>query len=208
MSFWDFGVRSGLRTVVRASQESTRLSFGEFEFDPVMRELEGPSGTVRLQPQPARLLGLLLEHSGVVVSREQVRRHLWPDEVHVEFDQSMNTCVKRIRSALGDSAETPRYIETLPRLGYRFMVPVAGISGGGSLLDSRGGAGGRRVGPAVVAAIVLVGAAIAIVASVAVWRSLVVSPCTGEEPSSRVSAAGESALVRGARADGGPRPGP
>lgn len=208
MGWRDTGGRSGRRTADRARERQRRLRFGDFEFDPGSRELEGPSGTVRLQPQPARLLELLIERGGAVVSREQVRRHLWPDEIHVEFDQSMNTCVKRIRSALNDSAEAPRYIETLPRLGYRFMVPVAGISGGGSLLDARGGAGGRRVGSAVVAAIVLVGAAIAVAASVAVWRSLVVSPCDSEEPSSRVSAAGESVLGRGARADGGPRPGP
>ena len=211
MSLRDFGARLPNwpgRTGDRARGRPRRLRFGDFEFDPGARKLKGPSGTVRLQPQPARLLELLIEHRGVVVSREQVRRHLWPDEIHVEFDQSMNTCIKRIRSALNDRAEAPSYIETLPRLGYRFIPSVAQTSGDRFLLKARGGAGGPRVGSAVVAAIVLVGAAIAILASVAVWRSLVVSPCDGEEPSSRLPAAGESALIRGARADGGPRPGP
>lgn len=208
MDWRDFGVRFGRRAADRARRRPRRLRFGEFEFDPGARELDGPAGAVRLQPQPARLLELLIEHGGAVVPREQVRRHLWPDEVHVEYDQSMNTCVKRIRSALGDSAEAPRYIETLPRLGYRFMVPVTEVSGAGSPLEARGGAGGPWTRPAIVA-IVLVAAVIATVASLAVWRSLAVSPCREAAPPARVSsAAGESALVRGAQADRGPRPGP
>ena len=208
MSLRDPEVRFGRRIPGRARKGPNRLRFGDFEFDPGSRELKGPAGAVRLQPQPARLLELLLEHGGVVVSREEVRRHLWPEEIHVEFDQSMNTCVKRIRSALGDSAEAPSYIETLPRLGYRFMVPVAENAGGGSLLAARGGAGGPRTRPAAVAAIVLVAAMIAIAASVAVWRLLDASPCGSEEPPARVFGAGEPALVRGAQADRGPRPGP
>ncbi len=104
-----------------------RLRFGEFEFDPETLELRGDAKTVRLQPQPARLLLLLIANKGTVVSRDTVRRHLWQDEIHVEFDQSMNSCVKRIRVALGDSAEAPLYIETLPRLGYRFLQPVTEV---------------------------------------------------------------------------------
>lgn len=208
MAFRSFGDRSGRRFAGRGRQRPVRLRFGDFEFDPGSRELKGPAGTVRLQPQPARLLELLLARCGVVVSREEVRRHLWPDKVHVEFDQSMNTCVKRIRSALDDSAEAPSYIETLPRLGYRFLVPVVKISGGGSLLEARGGAGRFLGRPAALAAIALVAATIAIVAALAVWRSLVASPCDAEEPAARVFGASEPNLVRGARADRGPRPGP
>ena len=109
------------------TEPSPRLRFGEFEFDPETLELHGDAKTVRLQPQPARLLHLLIANRGAVVSRDAVRRHLWPDEIHVEFDQSMNSCVKRIRVALGDSAEAPRYVETLPRLGYRFLQPVTEV---------------------------------------------------------------------------------
>lgn len=200
--------RSGRRVKNRGRPPSSRLRFGEFEFEPGSRELKGLAGTVRLQPQPARLLELLLENGGVVVSREEVRRHLWPEEVYVEFDQGMNTCVKRIRSTLNDSAETPRYIETLPRLGYRFMVPVVEITNGASLLKARGGAGGLRARPAAVAAIVLVAATIAIAASVSVWRSRAAAPCGAEETPAWVSGVGEPVLVRGAQADRGPRPGP
>lgn len=208
MALRSFGDRFGRRVKGRSRQKPVRLRFGDFEFDPGSRELEGPSGTVRLQPQPARLLELLLERGGAVVSREEVKRHLWPDEIHVEFDQSMNTCVKRIRSALDDSAEAPSYIETLPRLGYRFLAPVFEVSGGGSLLKARGGAGGRRARPAAVAAIVLVAVAIAVVVALAVWRPLVVSPCAGEGASQPSPGVGEPTLVRGAQSDRGPRPGP
>jgi len=115
---------------VNARGQPRRLRFGNFEFDPETLELHGDSETIRLQPQPARLLHLLIASRGAVVSREAVRRHLWPDEIHVEFDQSMNSCVNRIRVALGDSAEAPRYIETLPRIGYRFLQPVMEVREG------------------------------------------------------------------------------
>ncbi len=104
-----------------------RLRFGDFEFAPETLELHGPDRTLRLQPQPAKLLLLLISHRGAVVSREAVRQRLWPGEIHVEFDQSMNSCVKRIRMALGDSADDPSYIETLPRVGYRFLQPVTAV---------------------------------------------------------------------------------
>lgn len=206
----DFGDRSGSRFSDRARQRPSRLRFGDFEFDLGSRELKGPAGMVRLPPQPARLLELLVERGGAVVTREEVRRHLWPDKVHVEFDQSMNTCVKRIRSALDDSAEAPRYIETLPRLGYRFIAPVAATSASasGSLLEARGGAGGLRSRRVAVVAIVLLAAMIAIAASLAVWRSLSASPCGGETLAAPVVGAGEPARARDDQAGRGPRSGP
>ena len=143
----------------REPVRSRRLRFGDFEFDPNACELKGPDGAVRLQPQPARLLELLLENSGDVVSRERVRRHLWPNEIHVEFDQSMNTCVKRIRSALNDSAETPRFIETLPRLGYRFLAPVTEAENR-PFRAVRGGSSRRRCGSVLLA--LLAGIAVAV----------------------------------------------
>ena len=176
-------------------QRPRRLRFGDFEFDTGSRELVGPSGAVRLQPQPASLLELLLARSGDVVSRETVRRHLWPDEIHVEFDQSMNTCVKRIRSALDDRAEAPRYIETLPRLGYRFLEPVTEVGGVGVLLGVRGGTRRGRPRSTILVILLAVGLAIGI-ASLAVWRAFVVpAPCTetetvaGAEPASTSRAA-------------------
>lgn len=158
-----------------------RLQFGDFHFDPESLELSGRGRTVRLQPQPARLLELLIAHRGAVVSREAVRRHLWPDQVHVEYDQSMNSCVKRIRVALGDSADTPEYIETLPRLGYRFLKPVSEIRDDDEPRLSRGGAG-RRSRPFAAAALAALGAVLGVVATILVWRALDSEPSSANEP--------------------------
>ena len=174
---------------------SRRLRFGCFEFDPNACELKGPDGAVRLQPQPARLLKLLLENSGDVVSRERVRRHLWPNEVHVEFDQSMNTCIKRIRSALNDSAEAPRFIETLPRLGYRFLAPVTEVENG-PFLAVRGGSSWQRRRSVLVTLL----AATAIVAVFTAWRALIAPPCD-EDPAPRLGAADEAFAERNLEAN-------
>jgi len=77
---------------------------------------------IRLQDQPLRILALLLEHAGEVVTREELKRQLWPTETFVDFDQGLNAAMKRLREALGDDAEHPIYIETLPRHGYRFIA--------------------------------------------------------------------------------------
>ncbi len=148
-----------------------RLQFGEFRFDPETLELSGRGRSVRLQPQPARLLELLITHRGAVVPRETVRRHLWPDKVHVEYDQSMNSCVKRIRIALGDNAEAPEYIETLPRLGYRFLKPVSEINEGNEPVPARR-RGARRWRPGPAAALAALGVILGIVATILVWIAL------------------------------------
>jgi TolB-like protein/DNA-binding winged helix-turn-helix (wHTH) protein/Tfp pilus assembly protein PilF len=101
------------------------LCFGSFEVDIVSGELRRQGLKIRLQDQPFRLLVLLLERAGDVVTREEVRENLWPAETYVDFDHSLNTAVRKLREALGDSAEAPRYVETLARRGYRFIVPVA-----------------------------------------------------------------------------------
>ena len=148
-----------------------RLQFGEFRFDPETLELSGRGRSVRLQPQPARLLELLIAHRGAVVPRETVRRHLWPDKVHVEYDQSMNSCVKRIRVALGDNAEAPEYIETLPRLGYRFLKPVSELNEGNEPVLTRGGRA-RLWRPRPAAVLAALGVVLGIVATILVWVAL------------------------------------
>src|SRR5215510_4091865 len=100
------------------------LCFGPFELDVVSGELRRQGLKIRLQDQPFLLLVLLLDHAGDVVTREQVRETLWPGDTFVDFDHSLNTAVKKLREALGDSADAPRYVETLPRRGYRFIAPV------------------------------------------------------------------------------------
>lgn len=91
-------------------------------FDPASGELVVGGSRSRLEPQPARALALLLERRGEVVPRDELARRIWPAETHVDFDRGLNYCVAQLRQALGDSAETPRFIETLPRRGYRFLL--------------------------------------------------------------------------------------
>ena len=170
-----------------------RLRFGEFEFDPQTLELHSDGPTVRLQPQPAKLLHLLIANQGTLVTREAVRRHLWPDEIHVEFDQSMNSCVKRIRVALGDSAEAPRYIETLPRIGYRFLQPVVEVcdddpprrAARPAPTTPKPRPRSQRIAAAVLAT---VGAALGIILTVLVWHALDSRPGTADEPPRQVLA--------------------
>jgi TolB-like protein/DNA-binding winged helix-turn-helix (wHTH) protein len=99
------------------------VRFGEYELDTRAGELRTGGGSIRLHRQPLRLLLLLLEHRGEPVSREQLRAALWPDNTFVDFEDALNHAVRRLRDALGDSAEDPRFIETLPRLGYRLIAP-------------------------------------------------------------------------------------
>ena len=100
------------------------VRFGVFELDLRAGELRKQGLKVRLQERPLQILTLLLEHPGEVVTREQLRQQLWPADTFVDFDHSVNTAVNKLREALGDSAESPRFIETLPRHGYRFIAAV------------------------------------------------------------------------------------
>jgi TolB-like protein/DNA-binding winged helix-turn-helix (wHTH) protein/Tfp pilus assembly protein PilF len=98
--------------------------FGEFVLDPASAELRSNGTFARLQPQPLEILLTLLNHPGEVVTREQFRTLLWAEDTYVEFDDGLNHAVRRLRNALNDTAKVPRFIETLPRRGYRFIAPV------------------------------------------------------------------------------------
>jgi len=98
--------------------------FGLFQVDPDSGKLLRQGVPVKLQEQPLRVLFLLLEHSGQIVTREELRQSLWADGTYVEFDGSLNAALKRLRFALGDDADNPIFIETVPRRGYRFIAPV------------------------------------------------------------------------------------
>jgi len=112
----------------RPSRGSEVLGFADFKVDLRIGELHRNGTTLRLQEQPFQVLALLTSHAGEVVSREQLRRHLWPSDTFVDFDNSLNTAINKVREALGDSTEDPRFIETLPRRGYRFIAPVEELS--------------------------------------------------------------------------------
>ena len=114
--------------------------FGTFEVSFDSGEMRRGGLRISVQQQPLKLLQILLEHPGEVVSREQLRNRLWANESFGDFDQAVNIAVGKLRSALGDSAENPRYIETLPKRGYRFIADV-------SIVDSNGRSGGQVSAP-------------------------------------------------------------
>jgi DNA-binding winged helix-turn-helix (wHTH) protein len=111
--------------------------FGPYESRPRSRELYKHGLKLKVRPQPLQVLNLLLNRAGDVVSRDLLREELWSAETFVDFEHSLNTAVKEIRATLGDSPLTPRYIETLPRLGYRFIAPVEVINGANDSDSSR-----------------------------------------------------------------------
>jgi cholera toxin transcriptional activator len=106
-------------------QNNVRIArFGVFELDLSAGELRKSGAKLRLQGQPVQVLTLLLERAGEVVTREELRQKLWASDTFVDFDHSLNTAINKVREALGDSASSPRYVETLARRGYRFIAPV------------------------------------------------------------------------------------
>ena len=110
------------------------VCFGPFKLDLKAGELHKSGRKIRLQEQPFQVLKMLVEHAGELVTREELQKRLWPNDTIVEFDHSINAAVKRLRDALGDTAQEPRYVETVARRGYRLMVPVEredhGMAGG------------------------------------------------------------------------------
>src|SRR5579872_1126601 len=101
-----------------------RVSFGVFEMDLETGELRKHGLRIRLQPQPFDVLAMLVERAGHVVTREELQQKLWPANTFVDFDHGLNKAINKIREALGDSAETPRFVETVARRGYRFLADV------------------------------------------------------------------------------------
>src|ERR1700756_5350493 len=101
------------------------VRFGTFEVSFESGEVRKAGLRIRVQQQPLKLLQILLERPGEVVSREELRNRLWTNETFGDFDQAVNIAIGKLRSALGDSADDPRYIETLPKRGYRFIAEVS-----------------------------------------------------------------------------------
>jgi TolB-like protein/DNA-binding winged helix-turn-helix (wHTH) protein/Tfp pilus assembly protein PilF len=106
------------------SRPTQLVRFGLFEFDPESKELRKQGMRIKLQGQPVEILALLLARPGELVTREEIQNKLWQADTFVDFEHSLNAAIKRLRAALGDSAETPRFVETLARRGYRFIAPV------------------------------------------------------------------------------------
>jgi DNA-binding winged helix-turn-helix (wHTH) protein/Tol biopolymer transport system component len=113
-------------TSVTDAKSNGLVKFGVYEVDSRVGELRRNGLKVKLQEQPFQLLTLLLERPGELVSRDELQKRLWPSDTFVDFDHGLNAAVKRLRDALGDSAENPRFVETLARRGYRFLAPING----------------------------------------------------------------------------------
>jgi DNA-binding winged helix-turn-helix (wHTH) protein len=114
------------------------LRFGQFELDLRSGEMRRAGVLMRLQPQPFKVLAMLACRPGELVTREEIQKEVWPAGTFVDFEQSLNFCIRQIRSALGDSALSPRFVETLPRRGYRFNFgPVETVRAPGALLEWR-----------------------------------------------------------------------
>jgi len=114
-----------VRIVMEADDRARgRLTFGVFELDLRAGELRKRGLRVRLQQQPFQVLALLIEHAGEVVSREDLQKAVWPADTFVDFDHGLNKTINKIREAIGDSAESPRFVETVARRGYRFIADV------------------------------------------------------------------------------------
>ena len=167
---------------MEVTARTRKMRFGAFEVDLRSGEVHKHGIRLKLQDQPFQVLAILLEHAGDVVTREEFREKLWPADTFVDFDTGLNSAIKKLRDVLSDSAEEPRYIETLPRRGYRFIAQVengAPLASGtvelelGPVLPPRAARAfwnKRRV--AVAAGV----AALVIVAAVAAWRAFFARP--------------------------------
>jgi cholera toxin transcriptional activator len=111
-----------------SNREARLLRFGVFEVDLAAGELRKNGARIRLQEQPFQVLTALLQNAGQVVTRDELREKIWPADTFVDFDHSLNTAVNKIRESLGDSASSPRFVETLARRGYRFIAPVDSVA--------------------------------------------------------------------------------
>jgi Tol biopolymer transport system component/DNA-binding winged helix-turn-helix (wHTH) protein len=112
-------------TMPGIEQQRPAFQFGVFEINPHTRELRKHGVKLKLQDQPLQILLFLLEHPGEIVTREEIQKRLWPENTYVDFDNAINSAVRKLRDALGDSPENPRFVETLARRGYRFIAPVS-----------------------------------------------------------------------------------
>jgi Tol biopolymer transport system component/DNA-binding winged helix-turn-helix (wHTH) protein len=163
--------------VPESTQNARLMQFGVFEVDLQAGELRKSGLRIKLQDQPFQILVLLLENPGEVVTREQLRQRLWPADTFVDFDHSLNSAVKKLRLSLGDDPDNPRFIETLPRRGYRFIVPVrVAIPSSEQIVKDV-----ALATPAIAAKPrhfwrVILGAVIVTVAALSLWKTLIPAP--------------------------------
>ena len=121
--------------------QPARVRFGVFELDLRSGELRSGDEKTLLREQPLQILRMLVEREGELVTREEIKTKLWPDDTIVEFDHSINAAIRNLRRALGDSADEPQYIETLARRGYRLVAPMEWIGAFPTLSPKEGDKG-------------------------------------------------------------------
>src|ERR1700704_1639219 len=131
-----------------SNREARLLRFSVFEIDLTAGELRKNGARIRLQEQPFQVLTTLLQNAGKVVTRDELREKIWPADTFVDFDHSLNTAVNKIRESLGDSASSPRFVETLTRRGYRFIAPVDSVAAATTLSAAARDKGTRAGAPA------------------------------------------------------------
>ena len=115
-----------MKLVAQPATDPRIVQFGLFELDLDARELRKSGVRIKLQGQPFQILGMLLERPGEIVTREELQKRLWAEDTFVDFDLSLNSAVKKLRQALGDDSENPRFVETVYRRGYRFIGQTNG----------------------------------------------------------------------------------
>jgi len=147
------------------TRSPANLRFGTFELDLRIGELRKQGKRIKLQEQPFHVLTVLLQRPGEVVTRDQLRSQIWPADTFVDFDNSLNTSINKLREALSDSADSPRYIETLPRRGYRFIASVTGTDSKGMAIGATAPTHGWKI--AVLVAVMVA----ALVGGGLYWRS-------------------------------------
>ncbi len=165
---WEIAVQSS--TGPTLSNRLPTVRFGEFELDRTSRELWKSGQRIRLQEKPFQVLALLLERAGEVVTRDELRQKLWPSSVYVDFDHGLNNAITRLRETLGDEAAAPNVIETLPRLGYRFIHSIESPPITAGPLDAAAFpavAAARLARPGTIAAVAIVAAVITLLLLVA-----------------------------------------
>jgi DNA-binding winged helix-turn-helix (wHTH) protein/tetratricopeptide (TPR) repeat protein len=165
-------------------RESDSLRFGAFELDPKAGQLTRSGRRVHLTPQSIRVLTLLAERAGETVTRDEIRATLWGDDTFVDFDAAMNACVSQIRTALGDKPTAPRFVETLPRRGYRFVAPVGrSESIRSESMSIAGPAAAEPTGRSTRGTATWIAASLAVVVAALVSLVLRASPPTAPSPS-------------------------
>jgi DNA-binding winged helix-turn-helix (wHTH) protein len=163
---------------VPESDQTGRVTrFGAFEIDLQAGELRKSGLRVKLQDQPFQILALLLERPGQVVTREELRQRLWPADTFVDYDHNLNSSIKKLRQALGDDSDNPRFVETLPRRGYRLIVPVAAsIPLAGELAEEVPPARPEARDRTSLYWFVAIGAVIVTAGALAVWKTGIQTP--------------------------------